>query len=171
MLTARLHSGKVNPIADAFVLLSRFCNTNIPWCSVTKIRSICRIYCYYFIFSNSYIGNRLRRYDFSFDIPVKTLATLEIRTHQKCHIFPEFIWDVKLQRPLLSHSKRSGPWFNIKMSSYQYRKSHCGDKTILRPSYLHNGISYTGKTTSLYWIGTLHLCNLWQTFMISCRWS
>ena len=41
------------------------------------------------------------------------------------------------------------------MSSYQYRKSHCGDKTILRPSYLHNGISYTGKTTSLYWIGAL----------------
>ena len=23
---------------------------------------------------------------------------------------------------------------------------------ILRPSYLHNGISYTGKTKSLYWI-------------------
>ena len=44
-----------------------------------------------------------------------------------------------------------GLWFNIKMSSYQYTKSHCGDKTILRPSYLHNGISYTGKTTSLYW--------------------
>ena len=39
------------------------------------------------------------------------------------------------------------------MTSYQYRKSHCGDKTILRPSYLHNGISYPGKTTSLYWIG------------------
>ena len=39
------------------------------------------------------------------------------------------------------------------MTSYQYRKSHCGDKTILRPSYLHNGISYTDKTTSLYWIG------------------
>ena len=36
--------------------------------------------------------------------------------------------------------------------SYQYRKSHCGDKTILRPSYLHNRISYTGKMTSLYWI-------------------
>ena len=43
-------------------------------------------------------------------------------------------------------------WFNIKMPSYQNRKSHCGDKTILRPSYLHNEISYTGKTTSLYWI-------------------
>ena len=37
------------------------------------------------------------------------------------------------------------------MSSYQYKKSHSGDKTILRPSYLHNGISYTGKMTSLYW--------------------
>ena len=43
------------------------------------------------------------------------------------------------------------------MSSYQYRKSHCGDKTILRPSYLHNGISYTGKTTSLHWIRALEI--------------
>ena len=48
-----------------------------------------------------------------------------------------------------------GGWFNKKMLSYQYRKSHCGDKTILRPSYLHNGISYTGKMTSLYWIRAL----------------
>ena len=46
----------------------------------------------------------------------------------------------------------TGPWSNIKMSSYQYRKFHCGDKTILRPSYLHNVISLTGKVTSLYWI-------------------
>ena len=67
---------------------------------------------------------------------------------------------------------RPGTWFNIKMSSYQYRKSHCGDKMVVRSSYLHNGISYTGKMTSLYWIraqvssvnsmycrclGTLHL--------------
>ena len=51
---------------------------------------------------------------------------------------------------------RPGGWINIKMSSYQYRKSHCGDKTILRPSYLHNGISYTGKMTSLYWFSPLN---------------
>ena len=38
------------------------------------------------------------------------------------------------------------------MSSYQYRKSHCDDKTVVRSSYLHNGISYTGKMTPLYWI-------------------
>ena len=45
-----------------------------------------------------------------------------------------------------------GPRFNIKMSSYQNRKSHCGDTTVVRSSYLHNGISYTGKMSSLYWI-------------------
>ena len=50
------------------------------------------------------------------------------------------------------HFDSSRPRVNIKWSSYQYMKSHCGDKTIIRSSYLHNGISYTGKTTSLYWI-------------------
>ena len=55
--------------------------------------------------------------------------------------------------------KRPWPRFNIKLTSYQNRKSHCGDKTILRPSYLHNGISYTGKMTSLYWIRAHILIN------------
>ena len=50
-----------------------------------------------------------------------------------------------------------GPRFNIKMSSYQYKKSHCGDKTVVRSSYLHNVISYTGKISSSYWIGALVL--------------
>ena len=48
----------------------------------------------------------------------------------------------------------TGARFNIKMLSYQYRKSHCGDKTAVRSSYLHNGISNTGKMSSLYWIGS-----------------
>ena len=57
-------------------------------------------------------------------------------------------------KSILVHASQcwSGPWFNIKMSSYQYRKSHCGDKTVVRSSYHHNGISYTGKMTSFYWI-------------------
>ena len=55
-----------------------------------------------------------------------------------------------------------GPWFNIKMSFYQYRKSHCGDKTVVRSSYLHNGISYAGKMSSLYWIGAL----LWPSLLL-----
>ena len=45
--------------------------------------------------------------------------------------------------------------FNIIMLSYQYRKSHCGDKAVVRSSYLLNGISYTCKTASLYWIRVL----------------
>ena len=49
-----------------------------------------------------------------------------------------------------------GRWFN--MASYQYRKSHCGDKTVVRSSYLHNRISYTGKIPSLYWIRALMSC-------------
>ena len=57
---------------------------------------------------------------------------------------------------------KTGPCFNIKMSSYQYRKSHCGDKTILRPSYLHKRISYTGKMISLYCI--------WAQMIINSRW-
>ena len=52
-----------------------------------------------------------------------------------------------------------------------YSKNHCGNKTILRPSYLHNGISSTGKITSLYWIralGVIHTvrassCLAWIT--------
>ena len=53
---------------------------------------------------------------------------------------------------LLPFHQLPRPRFNIKMSSYRYRKSHCGDKTVVRSSYLHNGISFTGKMTSLYWI-------------------
>ena len=48
-----------------------------------------------------------------------------------------------------------GPLFNMKMTSYQYRKYHCGDKTVVRSSYLHNEFFYTGKMISLYWIRAL----------------
>ena len=41
------------------------------------------------------------------------------------------------------------------MSSCPYRKSHCGDKTILPLSYIHSGISYTGNMAFLYWIRAL----------------
>ena len=46
----------------------------------------------------------------------------------------------------------SGGWRNMNIISYQQRKSHSGDKTFLRPSCLHNGISYAGKMIYLYWI-------------------
>ena len=37
--------------------------------------------------------------------------------------------------------------FNIKVPSFPYRKSNCWYKTILQPPYLHETISYIGKTT------------------------
>ena len=39
--------------------------------------------------------------------------------------------------------------FNIN-TSYQYRKSHCGDKTNVRVVYHHNGNSDIGKTAYIY---------------------
>ena len=65
----------------------------------------------------------------------------------------EMRWN-KIIQPKMKTTTPGG-WINIKMPSYQYRKSHCGDKTVVRSSYLHNWISYTGKMTSLYWIGAL----------------
>ena len=62
--------------------------------------------------------------------------------------------------------------------------THCGDKTVVRSSYLHNGISYSGKMASLYWFSPqglwrymaspyhnelkFHLSvKFWQTILIS----
>ena len=39
-----------------------------------------------------------------------------------------------------SYIYQTGPWFSIKTLSVQYRKSHCGEKKILRPSYLVFGL-------------------------------
>ena len=36
--------------------------------------------------------------------------------------------------------------------SYQYKEYHCGENMVVRSSYLHNGIYYFGKMTSLYWL-------------------
>ena len=72
-------------------------------------------------------------------VPIKSQVLRLFHAYRGCVIVFFFTSD---------NTKRPGGWFNIKMWSYQYRQSHCGDKTILRPSYLHNGISYTGKTAS-----------------------
>ena len=58
------------------------------------------------------------------------------------------------------------PRFNIKMSSYQYKKSHCGHKIIVRSSYLNNGISNSGKMKSLYWIRA-RIAHSWESG-VSC---
>ena len=59
-------------------------------------------------------------------------------------------------------------WISIKMQSYQYRNSHCRDKTILRSSYLHIGISYTSKMVSWYWIRALQVSKFNQDTFSKC---
>ena len=76
----------------------------------------------------------------SVQIPLNLFVGVQLRIYQ-------IDWGRRRQG-----TTRPEPRFNIKMPSYQYRKSHCGDKTVVRLSYLHNGISYAGKMTSLYWI-------------------
>ena len=58
----------------------------------------------------------------------------------------------------------------------RYEDFHYKDETVVRPSYLYNGNSYTGKTTPLYWDGPrmalgprrtnkMDMC-VWNVFMI-----
>ena len=65
---------------------------------------------------------------------------------------------------------RTGARFNIKMTSYRYRKSYCGDKTVVRSSYLHNGISYTGKMSSLYWIRAQYIRRVYHYQIMVHKW-
>ena len=52
------------------------------------------------------------------------------------------------------------------MSSYQYKNSHYKDKTVPTPSHLYNENSYTGNTSSLYWIGSLFRCIIFVVFSL-----
>ena len=63
-----------------------------------------------------------------------------------------------LVRQHLNINTAPRPWFNINMLSYQCRKPHYGDKMVVRSMCLHNRNSYTGETTSLYWISPLNQC-------------
>ena len=46
------------------------------------------------------------------------------------------VWISDQERTEHHTSLKPGHWFNIKMSSYQHRKFHCGDKAIIRLSYI-----------------------------------
>ena len=84
----------------------------------------------------------------------------------KCHSMCKFIFSLYTMRmtsQLKEPINQPGLQFNIKISSYQYRKSHFGDETVGRSYYLYNGISYTGKMASLYWISPLWtICSMNQ---------
>ena len=80
-----------------------------------------------------------------------TLSTKPSPKHKSVN----HIVETKLQYKHCSNCMGHDPQFNIKIPSYQYSKSHSGDKMILRLSYLHSGISYPGEMVSLYWIRAL----------------
>ena len=71
----------------------------------------------------------------------------------------------------------AGDWFNLKMPVQEIPLWRCD--TILRPSSLHNGISFTGKMTSSDWISLRFIRSMWLvspwglviawTIMLSCR--
>ena len=54
--------------------------------------------------------------------------------------------DVPALNEIRPSADTAGPQFNIKMSSYQYWKSHCGDKTVIRSS------SWLQSYTDFVWI-------------------
>ena len=44
-----------------------------------------------------------------------------------------------------------------------FRELHCGDKVVIKSSYLHSGNSYTGKMVSLCWIkARMAMSSLWK---------
>ena len=90
----------------------------------------------------SYIGinKAMSQWLLTFNLCVSATWPLTCAFHIPCTHTPEII------------DMHRGMCDNIKMPSYQYRKSYCGDKTILRSFYLHNGIFYTGKIAYFYWI-------------------
>ena len=97
----------------------------------------------------SYIMSLIQRQE-SFETLHHVHNSLQIR------LFIINLLSVWSQRKFASHVQIplwSGGWVNIKMPSYQYKKSDCGDKAILRPPYLHSGIPITDKMVSLHGIG------------------
>ena len=78
-------------------------------------------------------------------------------------------WRIQMAEEILGNvSSTSRPWFNIRITFYQYRKSHCGFKTVIKLSSLHSGISYIGKMTSLYWIRVMVI--KWLTWCSAWAW-
>ena len=71
----------------------------------------------------------------------------------------EKFWTHKSHHTSHPHWLALGP--NTMMLSYQYRKSHCLDTMILRPTHLHNGISILVRQ-HFYMIilFKIHLCQI-----------
>ena len=83
------------------------------------------------------------------------IGTLPRKASSMCYLsqpcFSCHVYRLKSKRKS-QHQEELWTPIQYKMSSYQCRKSHCRNKMVVRSSYLNNGISYTGNTTSFYGI-------------------
>ena len=86
-------------------------------------------------------------------ITIKSIFSVQSYAAFSAHLYLQLCEHTSNE--ILQMTSRSEPWFNIKVLFYQWTKCRCGDKTVLRSSYLHNGISCTGKMTSQYWTRAL----------------
>ena len=78
---------------------------------------------------------------------------LLLRLHLKCFITRRITWQP-------SWAQFSWDLIQYKDVILPIKKSHCTDKTVVRWSYLHNGISYTSKRTSSYWTNLQAPCKV-----------
>ena len=113
-------------------------------------------------------------YDWYRSPSVRIVSWMVACVIQQCLLFFIYHMCIRLQTHLNLHwicfhsrwtVNHPGSRFNIRILSYQYRKSHCWDKTVVRSSYLYNGISSTGKITSLYWIRVLTVVLPWPSHL------
>ena len=68
-------------------------------------------------------------------------------------------------RPIDQRHRNLIPYWDV---IFQYRKSHTAYETSIKLSDLHNGISCTGKTTSLYWNDPLGLNSILRSAISKC---
>ena len=104
----------------------------------------------------------------------KLLEQWKERQMDQCNFYGCYCTLLKQPNDIMNHVRNvqnwimtPGLWFNITMTFYKYRKSHCGDKMVIRLSYLHNSISYTGKMTSLYWINSQFSMSAWWFYFLA----
>ena len=150
VLKRNIHQQSMPPWQPFLKLLSWFPTRKSSYCKYLKTRHP------QIPFTGAWSSNELQRIDCMTGYQESSPSNGCLSQYQGCWC-PGSLRRQAISSHDIGYVKKAspGPWFNIKMTSYQHRKSHCGDKTILRPSYLHNGIFYTGKMASLYWIRAL----------------
>ena len=72
---------------------------------------------------------------------------------QKCKLGQSVVWLLaNASYPVCRRISPTRVLIQYKDAILPVQETRCGNKTIVRLSYLHNAIWYTGKTPSLYWI-------------------